>query len=161
MRNRRKKLFIDSTVQGAIARKITLHWIIFFFLVFFTLPLWRLYCRTDMSSPFSTLMLQGWADTGPVFVILAAMLPIFIWDTVKLSHRFAGPMYRLHSALQDLAAGDEPQPIRLRKDDFWKDVADDFNAMLERSTCEGDRETLHPSEEAAASTAHACVQTEP
>jgi methyl-accepting chemotaxis protein len=161
MKNRRRKLFIDRPVQGAIARRITLHWILFFFILFFTLPFWRLCYRADLSAPFSTLLLQGLAETAPVFVLLLATLPMFIWDTVKLSHRFAGPMYRLQKALQDLAAGDEPSPIRLRKGDFWKDVADDFNAMLDRLAREESEERRLAVEETDPAMTPACAPSEP
>ena len=160
MRNRRKKLFIDSAVQGAIARRLILHWIAFFFIVFFTLPLWQLYSRTDLSAPFSMLILQGWAASAPVFIILLATLPMFIWDSVKLSHRFAGPMYRFQKAIQEVAAGEEPRPIKLRKGDFWTDVADDFNAMLERLAREEDQDRLLADEETARSVTPVCAQTE-
>ena len=136
MRNRRKKRFIDSAVQGAIGRRIALHWLMFFAMAFLTLPLWRLMSSTEFTGPFSTLLLRSWAETAPVLVILIAMLPIFVWDTVKFSHRFAGPMYRFHKTVKSLSAGEEVQPIRLRKGDFWMDVADDFNSMIERLTSE-------------------------
>ena len=132
MKSRRKKQFIDSAVQGALARRIILHWLIFFVMVFFTLPLWHLMSSAEVFSPFSELMQESWAETAPVFVILLAMIPIFVWDTVTFSNRFTGPMYRLHSSIKSLAAAEEVQPIRLRKGDVWTNVAEDFNTMLER-----------------------------
>jgi hypothetical protein len=160
MKNRRKKVFIDRAVQGALARRIILHWIIFFCIVSFALPLWQIYSRIDLSSPFSTLILQGWAESAPVFVILLATLPIFIWDTVKLSHRFAGPMYRLQKAIQDIAAGERPQSVGLRKGDFWINVAEDFNAMLERLAREEDQERLLVCEDTAPSIAPVGAKTD-
>ncbi len=73
-----------------------------------------------------------WVHSAPVFIILLALLPVFVWDTVKLSHRLAGPMYRFHKTVQRLAAGEEVEPIKLRKGDPWNDFAIDFNAMVER-----------------------------
>ena len=70
----------------------------------------------------------------PVFLFLAAVLPIFIWETVKFSSRFVGPMYRLHRTIQSINAGEKFQPIRFREDDFWHDVADDFNKMMKKLT---------------------------
>jgi hypothetical protein len=70
---------------------------------------------------------------------LIAILPLFVWDTVTLSHRFAGPMCRFHNSIKRLAAGEEVRPIRLRKGDFWTNFADDFNVLLERLAKERDR----------------------
>ncbi len=132
MRNRRKRYFIDSAVQGALLRRILLHWLIFFAMTALTLPLWRLMSGAEIAGPFSTMLFRSWQDTAPVLVILAVMIPIFVWDTVKFSNRFAGPMYRLHRTIQSLKNGETFRPIRLRKGDFWEDLAADFNAMVER-----------------------------
>jgi len=129
MANRRKKRFIDSAVQGALFRRIILHWFIFLAIICIALPLWRVMYTTGFSQPFSTLMLQSWLEMAPVFVILLAMLPIFAWDTVTFSHRFAGPMYRFQSAMKSLLAGEPFVPIKLRKGDFWKDIAVDINEL--------------------------------
>jgi hypothetical protein len=57
---------------------------------------------------------------------------IFIWETITLSNRFAGPVSRLHDIIRSLNAGEAFEPIRFRKVDFWREVADDFKAMVER-----------------------------
>ena len=132
MRNRRRKQFIDKAVQGALIRRIVLHWMMFFTMAFFVFPLWKLLSSGDLSRPFTELMLRSLAETVPVLAILIAMIPIFVWDTVTLSNRFAGPVYRFHKAIRGLTAGEEVPPIKLRKGDFWKNVAEDFNVMMER-----------------------------
>jgi len=141
MQNRRKRKVIDSVVQGAIGRRIALHWLIFFAMAFFTLPLWNIISGMQFSGSFSSLLARGWMETAPVLVILLAMLPIFVWDTVKFSHRFAGPMYRFHQTVKSLAAGEDVPPIRLRKGDFWTEVADDFNSLIKSLTEERDQRT--------------------
>jgi len=132
MNNRRHKHFVDSAVQGALARRITLHWLIFLAMACSVLPLWQLRSQGVFSGSFSQMMAEGWAAMAPVFVILVAMLPIFVWDTVKFSHRFAGPMCRFQNSIRQLAAGEKTRPIQLRSGDFWKEFADDFNEMLQR-----------------------------
>ena len=139
MKNLRKKQFIGSAVQGALTRRIVLHWLILFALSAVTLPLWQVLRGGDFSAPLSKLMLTGMAETAPVFIILLALLPIFVRDTVTFSHRFAGPVYRIRQGIKGLAAGEDVRPIRLRKGDFWKDVAEDFNTMLENLASERER----------------------
>jgi hypothetical protein len=51
-------------------------------------------------------------------------------DTVKLSHRFAGPIYALRRALRDIAQGEKPRRLSFRKRDFWHGLADEYNAVL-------------------------------
>jgi len=132
MKTRRKKHFVDSAVQGALVRRILLHWLIFLMLAGLMLPLWQLWSSGNIFSPFSTMVAESWRNTAPVFLALIALLPLFIWDTVTLTHRFAGPMHRFHGSIKSLAAGDDVPPIRLRKGDFWCEFAEDFNDLLER-----------------------------
>ena len=97
MRNRRKKQFIDSAVQGALARRIVLHWLLFLAMACIVLPIWQLICGKQLMLPFAQLLVEGWISVMPILFILLAMLPLFVWDTVKLSQRFAGPLHQLHN----------------------------------------------------------------
>lgn len=132
MKNRRRKRLIDSAVQGALVRRILVHWLLFLGMACLTLPLWRIATGAEPLGPFTMLMTRGWIASAPVFVVLLAMLPLFVWDTVTFSQRFAGPMYRFHKTVRDLNAGEQFHPIRLRKGDFWMEFAEDFNTMVER-----------------------------
>ncbi len=132
MRSRRRKVFINRHVQGGLICRILFHWLVFFAISFCTLPLWQLLLSGDPLSPFGKEMVDMCVHSAPVFIILLALLPVFVWDTVKLSHRLAGPMYRFHNTVKRLVAGEKVAPIKLRKGDAWTDFAADFNLMLER-----------------------------
>lgn len=69
------------------------------------------------------------AQTPIVFVMLM-LLPVFLRDSLKLSNRFAGPMYRLRTALRSAAQNEDTGPIKFRTGDFWLEAADDFNIVL-------------------------------
>jgi hypothetical protein len=69
---------------------------------------------------------------GLTFVILVVLLPAFIWDTARLSHRFSGPILRLRRMLKELAAGEDPGELRFRNHDFWSDLGDHFNGVRAR-----------------------------
>ena len=151
MRNRRSKQFIDSAVQGELIARILFHWLLFFAATLLALPLWRIMVSTGFTKPFFSLMLDGWMEMAPIWILLLAMFPVFAWDTVTFSHRFAGPMVRFRNTIRRLAAGEHVPPIRLREGDFWKEMADDFNLMLARlgfvqldATGSGDPQTPCP-----------------
>jgi nitrogen fixation/metabolism regulation signal transduction histidine kinase len=57
---------------------------------------------------------------------------VFVVDTIRVSHRFAGPMLSLDRAMREVADGQPPRKLVFRHDDFWHELADDYNAMLER-----------------------------
>ena len=130
-RQRRKK-FIDAKVQGALAQRILFHWLTFVLVAFSTAFFFQV-----LSNPFLPLKLQFrslWWAQGPFLLILAFLLPVFLFDTVKLSHRFAGPICRLRSAMRAIAAGERPTKLSFRDNDFWHELADEYNAMLEKLT---------------------------
>ena len=55
-----------------------------------------------------------------------------VYDSVKLSNRFVGPIIRFRKSIRDLSHGKTVQPIVFRGDDYWQELADDFNEMIER-----------------------------
>ncbi len=132
MKMRRNKYFINRSEQGTLICRIVMHWLLFLAISFFVLPVWQIMISAEPFRPFAKGTVDMLVHSAPLFLILIALLPVFVWDTVKLSNRFAGPMYRFHKAVRSLAAGETPEPIEIRKGDFWADFADDFNAALER-----------------------------
>ncbi len=130
-KSRRSRTLVDKEVQGGLLRKIAIHWIVFFVCNAIALTIWiRLFEQPDAN------WRQTFADTVrrfmPFFVITMALIPAFVWDTLKLTNRFAGPILRLRSALADARSGHAVAPLHFRNDDFWQNIAADFNAVIER-----------------------------
>jgi methyl-accepting chemotaxis protein len=132
MINRRKKKLVDRKVQGRLLLGIAAHWLLYFMLIMGAIPIWHVLTVSGFSQPLTAVLADSWGSMTPVFLFLAAVLPVFIWETVKFSNRFVGPMYRLHKTIQSINAGEEFRPIRFREDDFWHELADDFNTMMRR-----------------------------
>lgn len=131
MKSNRKRVVIDSAVQWSIGRRIISHWIAFFGLLVGV----NLIIRAILAAPEGTFLQS--AQTAvvaqiPQICIMLLILPIFLRDTLKLSNRFAGPIYRLRKSLETLADGTPMNPIRFRTGDFWMEMADKFNAVLTR-----------------------------
>ena len=60
MRHLRRKRFIDFPVQGALVRRIVLHWLIFFTALLIVLPLWSIMQSGNLMGPFSKMMARSW-----------------------------------------------------------------------------------------------------
>ena len=58
--------------------------------------------------------------------------PVFVYDVIRLSHRFAGPIVSLKKNLRDMAKGEEVAPLRFRNNDFWKNLTEDMNSIAKR-----------------------------
>jgi hypothetical protein len=127
---RRTKNFIDARVQGSLARRIIFHRLLF--LLVASLAAFILQVLSNPFRPLRDHLSDIWLTHGPFFLVLAFLLPVFIVDSIKLSHRFAGPIYSLRRAIRDIAEGKPARRLKFRRHDFWHDVANDYNAMLQR-----------------------------
>jgi hypothetical protein len=127
----RRKVFIDSRVQGALARRIILHWVVF--LIVASLAAFLLQVLSNPFRPLAEHAQELWWTHGPFVVVLAFLLPVFVVDSIKISHRFAGPIFSLRRAMREVAEGKPPRKLKFRSGDFWHELSDDFNAMLERA----------------------------
>jgi hypothetical protein len=129
-RELRKTKYIDPAVQGALVRRLVLHWLAFTAIT--SLAVIGLQWFED---PFATLgqtLQQAWASYGAVVLILACLAPVFIYDSIKVSSRFTGPIHRLREGLATLATGQSVSTLTFRDDDFWQELAKDFNRVAER-----------------------------
>jgi hypothetical protein len=128
--HRRRFEYIDPEVQGALARRIAFHWIAYTAVA--TTLVVGLKWLTNPFTPLGDHLLEAWWTYGPLLMVLVGIAPVFVYDAVKLSNRFTGPVLRLKAATRALAEGRRPAPIRLRDGDFWKELAGDFNLVVER-----------------------------
>ena len=53
-----------------------------------------------------------------------------------LSHRIAGPLVKLNKAIKKVIEGEDPKEIQFRKNDFFKEVADNYNESIKISKTE-------------------------
>lgn len=131
MSNRqRKKKFVDPQVQGALIRRLVYHW--FAFIAVSAVVAFFLQVLSNPFRPMQTHLQQLWWTHGPFLLVMVFMLPVFVVDTIKLSHRFAGPIYRLRQSIRTIAQGGEHRPLKFRDFDFWQGLAQDFNIMVDR-----------------------------
>jgi methyl-accepting chemotaxis protein len=72
-----------------------------------------------------------------VNIIMLVSLPIalfIIWlAALELSHRIAGPIFRLEKELDARITGNKSGPIKLRESDELKSLADKINKLMEKS----------------------------
>ena len=130
MAHLRKRIFVDSAVQGALIRNVLTHWLVFVFTLAVILGAVQFFQNPVVSA--DELLSTFPRRHGFTFVILLLMLPTFLWDTVRLSNRFAGPVLRLRRMMQELAAGEDPGELRFREGDFWSELGEHFNGIRAR-----------------------------
>ncbi|MGD9127395.1 MAG: hypothetical protein PVH19_08450 [Planctomycetia bacterium] len=135
---KRKKYFIDPQVQGALIRRIVTYWLGCLVALFVTLWWWSIFMLPNR--PILSHMDQVWPTFGPVLFTSLLIVPLIIFDTIRLSNRFAGPMLRMRRTMKMLSEDRKVFPLHFRDNDFWNEFAEDFNNMLSR--VEADRRAL-------------------
>jgi hypothetical protein len=126
----RRQKFVDRQVQGSIVLRTATYWVLCMFTLGLMLIVWQI--LNNPAEPFLIHAAAMWQQYGPVAIASLLLLPILIVDIVGLSNRFVGPIYRLRRSLQQLANGEPAAPVKLRDNDFWVDLAEDFNRLLAR-----------------------------
>ena len=128
---RRVTWLTDPVVQFGLLRRIAIHWLLLFACNAVGLLLWvRLLELPDQSwSQSVTVVLQRFL---PFFLITAVVLPAFVVDTLKLTNRITGPIRRLRGDLGRVAAGQKVTKLKFRGGDFFSEIAEPFNRIVER-----------------------------
>lgn len=128
---KRSRLLIDAPVQLMLVRRVLVHWLLFFALFILCLVTLEYFLREPGTNLWDSLNLVLSKYTL-LFLLIAALLPVFIYDTLKMSHRFAGPVYRLKKSMKSLAEGEQVPPLKFRSKDFWSEISSDFNRIAHR-----------------------------
>ena len=127
----RSRILVDPTVQWAIARRILLHWFLLVVCVTVITAMVRLLMGAGQQ-PFGVSLKAAFTEQMPMLLVMFILMPMFLRDTLKLSNRFTGPMYRLRDVLSNMAGGGDGYAVKFRDGDYWMDAATDFNTVLEQ-----------------------------
>lgn len=149
----RKKFFVDPAVQGAILWQAILFWLLGSFVYLLIISAYRL-VPTWVNAGHLTSE-DVWFHISPLVMSSATLLPIVLFQAVRFSHRFVGPMVRLRQVLRQLAAGQEVSHVAFRNGDYWQDIAAEINAVS--NTMHGLSERLSRREEHEAAASSRCA----
>lgn len=123
----RQKIWIDRHVQGVLVGRIVLYWsgILLYFGISMACFQWMQYPHWTLAEHILAIFEQVWPCL-PTFVLL---LPLVIFDIVRLSNRFVGPIYRLRMHLGRLNENASTYPLNFRDDDYWQQLAEPINQL--------------------------------
>jgi hypothetical protein len=129
-RSRRTVFLVDREVQGALMLRTALYWMFCLLSISLMLICWNAY--HGPSRRFIDLASDLYFRYGPALAASLILLPIVMLDVMRLSNRFVGPVVRLRNGLREVAEGRPAQPLNFRDDDFWRELATDFNRAAAR-----------------------------
>lgn len=138
IRPKRRQLFVEPSLQGALLCRAALYWVCGLGSVMGVFVISR-----TVATVFNYSFDSVWFSIWPAAIATAFLLPLVIYDMVRLSNRFTGPMLRLRRGMRQLAAGEKVAPMKFRDGDYWQEFAGIFNEIAERMQAQ---QTSQPSE---------------
>ena len=126
----RRKIWIDQLVQGGLVGRIILYWlsVVAYFAMGHVVFQWIDQPEWTLEEHFNA-MLAAFGFWLPGLILLA---PLIVFDIVKMSHRFAGPVYRLKSHLTKVCSGEEKGKLWFREGDYWWELVEPVNNIIAR-----------------------------
>jgi hypothetical protein len=132
----RKKIFVSGEIQGRLAFKLAMYWLIYHVVLWHALFAYRYFewrfAGTAPLTPFRQLYGEFVLQYYPLVICSLAMLPVFLVDLVRLTHRVAGPLVRFQSTLKRMGDGEPVQRVQLRKGDLLTEFETAFNEYIDR-----------------------------
>jgi len=123
----RQKFWIDRSVQGVLIGRIVLYWTVGLLYLGLGSACFQYYAHPDW-----TIAAHAWAlfqQIWPWIPSLVLFMPLVIYDIIRLSNLFAGPIYRLRMHLDEVMENPECRPLTFREDDYWQDLVKPINYL--------------------------------
>jgi hypothetical protein len=136
IQNPRKHVYVSGRIQGSIVKHAVFYWAVYHLILWHILFMYRyLQYRAELiagGSPSTFWDLYSQFSHDNIAVILCALpiLPVLVWDVVRVTHRVAGPLVRFRECLKALSRGEHVPFVRIRKGDYLVDMERAFNEYL-------------------------------
>jgi hypothetical protein len=122
--------FVDPNLQLSLILRFFFYWSVCVLTLGVSLLCWRV-----VTGPTQSFQIH-WENfcfyEGPAFLLAIIFLPLIVSDMLHFSNRFVGPMLRLRRSLRQLARGEHVDSVEFRHNDFWQELAEEFDAVLAR-----------------------------
>lgn len=150
----RSQLLVDPRIQGPVLTRVLLYasaCAIYFMVVLFFNESARI--RNESIPRALGMCLDVLVCWAPGLVLF---IPVIAYDALDFTRRLASPMERLRREMQRLIDGESDQPMPVRGDDYWPEMAELFNQIrLEMQQLRSDDPGITKTLFAAAQTAEA------
>jgi len=125
----RRVLVVDQVVQGALLARIVLYGVCG--LLYFSLIRLLDVAMTYPAESYWQIADRFFAEAIYWAPGMCVLLPVFAYELMWMSNRFVGPVVRLRGEMRRLIRGNDVGVIEFRVDDYWSELADDFNQLRE------------------------------
>ncbi|WP_149752823.1 hypothetical protein [Rubripirellula obstinata] len=123
----RQQLLIDEKVQGALLKRAGFYSVAC--ALYFIVILIFAECMSRQDISVGEAIFGCFAESIYWLPGLLLMAPMIAYDMLRQTNRFAGPVFRLRREMQRLVANESDRPLNFRDDDYWTEMADEFNQI--------------------------------
>ncbi|MEQ1827472.1 MAG: hypothetical protein ABL921_16050 [Pirellula sp.] len=127
---RRRKVVVDVQTQRVLAMRMVFHCMLFTVVGGISVTV-----NEYMTNSAMNLQLLQESVTRNFIsysCTILALLPLLIYDSMKLSNRIVGPICRLRDSMRKIASNEQVDRLNFRVRDYWQEVPGEFNAMVDR-----------------------------
>ncbi|MEM1304614.1 MAG: hypothetical protein AAGG46_06940 [Planctomycetota bacterium] len=123
----RRRILVDAPLQCALLCRVVVYWLLCLTVMFALVALQSVWAGQEVGWP--VLVSRTLIAFGPALIASMVLLPLVLFDALRFSHRFAGPLHRLINEARRLADGQTLQPVKFRRNDYWTELATEFNRV--------------------------------
>lgn len=123
----RQKLWVDTNVQGVLIGRIVLYWVCALLYVTLGTACFQYYQHPNWTATrhLQSLFSQFW----PWIPSAVLCLPLVIFDVIRLSNAFVGPIFRLRQHLNELCDNPQCRALKFRDDDYWSELVEPIHYL--------------------------------
>ena len=123
----RQQLLIDEKVQGALLKRAGFYGVVCALYFIIILIFAEVMSHQDVGLGEAII---GFLEEAIYWLPgLLVMVPLIAYDMMKHSNRFTGPVFHLRREMQHLIAGESERPLEVRDEDYWSELAGEFNEI--------------------------------
>jgi hypothetical protein len=133
--HKRSRLWVDPAFQLRLILRIATYFLLYILLVWhfgFFMDVLRDAATDGVRKPLLALYVDYFGKQQALLIAMALLVPAFLYDLLKFSHRVAGPLLRVRTLMREMADGKAVPEFKPRKYDLMRDLFDAFNALIKR-----------------------------
>lgn len=123
----RQKIWVDGKIQGIIVGRILIYWSAT--MMFFGLGLAVTQVCDHPNWSYSEHISNWLATAIPWAPSIFLLLPLVVYDLVRTTHAFTGPINRVRQQLAKMAQNPNCTPLMLREDDYLHELIVPLNSL--------------------------------
>jgi hypothetical protein len=158
---KRTQILVNRRVQGRVILRVLYLWAMYHLVLWHVMLFFRFiqYCAERLGGgatrTFGDLFAEFVHNHYSMLICGVIVLPYLIWDVLKLTHRFVGPLVQFQKCLAGLARGEKVADVRIRKGDLLGELENSFNEFLHSPYAPGNGSELLAAQSAEPSPAAA------